>query len=420
MSLLKLAEKKRTGSGKKDANQLLEIIDSISRIRDLDSLLERILSEARNFVRADAGTIYLKSGKQLYFNYVQNDTLSQNLGAADNYINSSVSMQINLRSIAGYVASSGEPLLIDDVYDIRSDVTYRFNPSFDTKTNYRTESILAVPLLTADEVILGVLQLINAQNYNKKVIPFSMQDSLYISQFARNAAYAIEKAKLSRELVFRMVEMAELRDPYETTGHAKRVSAVSIEVYRQWAENHGVAEAEIKQMKDYLWTAAILHDVGKIAISDVILKKRGQLTYQERRDMCYHTIYGARLFKVSGSPWDEMAAEVALGHHERWDGKGYPGHIDDIFAQKVYLGPGKKGKEIPLSARIVAVADVYDSLISVRAYKAAWKEENALKHIHMESGKHFDPEIVDIFVSIHDVIKAIRQKFPVTDHLSQS
>ena len=132
--------------------------------------------------------------------------------------------------------------------------------------------------------------------------------------------------------------------------------------------------------------------------------------------MRYHAIYGARLFKISGSPWDEMAAEVALNHHERWDGKGYPGPIDDIFADKVYLAPGKKGKAIPLSARIVAVADVYDSLISVRAYKPAWKEENALKHIHLESGKHFDPEIVDIFVGIHDVIKAIRQKFPVANH----
>ena len=415
MSLLMQAVKRRLVGPKKDTNQLLEIIDSISRIRDLDSLLERVLTEARHFVRADAGTIYLRSGDALYFNYVQNETLSQNQ-AADNYINSSLSIKIDMLSIAGYVASTGDALLIDDAHDIKSDVTFEFNPSFDNKTSYRTKSILAVPLVTADEVILGVLQLINAQNLEDEVIPFSMQDRLYIGQFARNAAYAIEKAKLSRELVFRMVEMAELRDPYETTGHAKRVAAVSIEIYQQWAEKHDVPPAEIKQTKDYLWTAAILHDVGKIAISDLILKKNGQLTYQERMDMRYHAIYGARLFKISGSPWDEMAAEVALNHHERWDGKGYPGPIDDIFADKVYLAPGKKGKAIPLSARIVAVADVYDSLISVRAYKPAWKEENALKHIHLESGKHFDPEIVDIFVGIHDVIKAIRQKFPVANH----
>jgi response regulator RpfG family c-di-GMP phosphodiesterase len=209
-----------------------------------------------------------------------------------------------------------------------------------------------------------------------------------------------------------MVELAELRDPYETTQHAKRVAAYSIELYQTWAEKHGVPSKQIKKDKDYLWSAAILHDVGKIAISDVILKKEGGLTYEERIMMRYHTIYGARLFRVAISPWDKMAAAVALNHHEHWDGTGYPGKIDDIFADKVYFGPGKKGEEIPLSARIVAIADVYDSLLSERTYKKSWKEENALKHIHMEASKHFDPELVDLFIGIHDVIIAIRKKYP--------
>ena len=419
MSLLKLAERKVAEPAKKNANDLLEIIDSIARIRDLDSLLERVLSEARRFVSADAGTIYLKSGDNLYFNYVQNDTFTNSEGAAAKYINSSVGMKADKKSLAGYVATTGEGLLIDDVYDIKSNVSFAFNASFDKKTAYRTKSILVVPMMTAEDISLGVLQLINAQDRFKKVISFSMQDRLYISQFARNAAYAIEKAKLSRELVFRMVEMAELRDPYETTQHTKRVAAYSIEIYQRYAEKHAVAADELKQTKDHLWTAAILHDVGKIAISDAILKKNGKLTYQERVDVRYHTIYGARLFRFTSSPWDLMASEVVLNHHERWDGNGYPGLIEDIFAEKVYLGVGKKGANIPLSARIVAVADVYDSLISKRAYKPAWEDENALKHIHMESGKHFDPEIVDILISIHDVIVAIRNKFPGGTSLSE-
>jgi HD-GYP domain-containing protein (c-di-GMP phosphodiesterase class II) len=412
MSLLTQAEKKKNDpAAKKDANELLQIIENISQIKDLDSLLETILTEARHFLNADAGTIYLVSGNRLYFNYVQNDTLFKEEKARDKYINSSMSIIIDKKSLAGYVASTGESLLIDNVYDIKSNVSYRHNASVDTKTQYKTGSILVVPLMTTEDVILGVIQLINKLNGEHRTIPFSMQDRIYISQFAQNAAHAIEKAKLSRELVFRMVELAELRDPFETTLHAKRVGAYSIELFRAWAERHGVSAKEIKYTKEYLWTSAILHDVGKIAISDTILKKQGELTYEERMRMRYHTVYGARLFRFTHSPWDRMASEVCLNHHEHWDGTGYPGKIDDIFAEKVYFGPGKKGEEIPLPARIVAISDVYDSLISNRAYKSSWKEENALKHIHLESGKHFDPELVDLFISIHDVIMAIRNRF---------
>ncbi len=411
MSLLTQAEKRLNPPSQRDINELLRIVENISHIKDLDSLLETILTEARHFLNADAGTIYLVSGNRLYFNYVQNDTLFKQPDAKDKYINSNMSIEINKTSLAGYVAATGESLLIDDVYDIKSNVTYRHNASVDTKTQYKTGSILVVPLMTTDELILGVIQLINKLDEKRQILPFSMQDRIYISQFAQNAAHAVEKAKLSRELVFRMVELAELRDPYETTQHAKRVGAYSIELYRAWAQRHGVSEREVRAIKETLWSAAILHDVGKIAVSDTILKKKGGLTYEERMVMRYHTVYGARLFKYTTSSWDKMASEVCLNHHEHWDGTGYPGKIDDIFAEKVYFGPGKKGEQIPLSARIVAISDVYDSLISNRAYKDSWKEENALKHIHLESGKHFDPELVDLFINIHDVIMAIRNRF---------
>ncbi len=411
MSLLTQAEKKLQPTAEKDVNELLRIVENISHIKDLDSLLETILTEARHFLNADAGTLYLVSENRLYFNYVQNDTLFKEETAKDKYINSSMSIEINKTSLAGYVASTGEPLLIDNVYDIKSSVTYRHNASVDTKTQYKTGSILVVPLITADDVILGVLQLINKLDGEGTTIPFSMQDRIYISQFAQNAAHAIEKAKLSRELAFRMVELAELRDPFETTLHARRVGAYAIELYQAWAQRHGVSSKEIKGIREILWSAAILHDVGKIAISDAILKKKGGLTYEERMVMRYHTVYGARLFKFTHSPWDKMASEVCLNHHEHWDGTGYPGKIDDIFVEKVYFGPGKKGEQIPLSARVVAISDVYDSLISNRAYKSSWKEENALKYIHLESGKHFDPELVDLFINIHDVIVAIRNRF---------
>jgi HD-GYP domain-containing protein (c-di-GMP phosphodiesterase class II) len=412
MSLLKqVLAKRESRPSSKDVNQLLIIIENISHIRDLDTLLKSVLYEARRFVGADAGTIYLKSGKHLLFSYVQNDTLFKGETARDKYAYSRGRMEISKKSLAGYVALTGDSLLIDDVYDIKSDVSYAFNPVYDLKTSYRTRSILVVPLMTRDEVVLGVLQLINAKN-EEDVVPFSMQDKLYITQFAQNAATAIEKAQLSQQMVLRMVDMTELRDPYETIQHARRVGAYSIELFRIWADRHSVSEQEISQTQEVLRTAAILHDVGKIAVSDTVLKKQGELTYEERMQIRYHTIHGARLFKYISSSWDKMAREVALNHHEHWDGRGYPGKIENINAPRVYFGPGKRGSEIPLPARIVALADVYDALISERAYKPAWKREHALNHIRHESGRHFDPEVVDIFLSIQDVIQAIRSRYP--------
>jgi len=396
---------------RRDPTTLLQIIEEIYHIKDLDSLLEKVLLEARSFVNAEAGTIYLAAGRYLYFSYVQNDALFGGEKARDKYLYSNNRLEINKNSVAGYVALTGESLLIDDVYDISSDVSYSFNPDFDRKTSYRTRSILVVPLVTTERVILGVLQLINARGAGGEIVPFSMQDRLYITEFARNAANAIEKAKLSREMVLRMVELAELRDPFETSQHAKRVGAYSVELYEAWALRHGVDDRKIKQNKEVLRNAAILHDVGKVALSDVILRKPGGLKADEIEQMRGHTIYGARLFRYTHSPWDRMAAEVALNHHERWDGMGYPGKIDDLFSEKLHFGPGKKGREIPLSARVVALSDVYDALISKRSYKEGWKEEQALRYIRQQAERHFDPELVQIFLRIYDVIRAIRRRY---------
>ena len=396
---------------RRDPNQLLQIVEEIYHIKDLDTLLEKVLFEARKFVSAEAGTLYLAAGRYLYFSYVQNEALFREDRPRDKYIYSNKKLPIDKNSLAGYVASTGDSLLIDDVYDISSNVSYQFNPDFDRKTSYKTQSILVVPLTTTDHLILGVLQLINAKNEDLQVIPFSMQDRLYITEFARNAANAIERAKLSREMVLRMVELAELRDPYETSQHAKRVGAYSVELYEAWALRHRVADRRIKHTKEVLRNAAILHDVGKIALSDVILKKPGGLGRDEITQMKAHTIHGARLFKYTHSPWDRMASEVALNHHERWDGRGYPGRIDNIFAKEIQFGPGKREREIPLAARIVALADVYDALISKRSYKNGWKEEQAIRYIRAQSGRQFDPELVELFLRIYDVIRAIRRRY---------
>ena len=389
---------------------ILTITEALNQITDIDSLLDRVLLEARRFSRADAGSIYLLETQKLRINFVQNDTLTQK-ESGNKFLYQNHTLDINDQSMAGYVALTKKPLIIADAYSLNENVSYKFNRSFDELASYHTRSVLTVPLITSYGKLIGVMQIINAMDDKNTVIPFSNEDELVVAYFANHAAGCIEKAKMTREIILRMIKIAELRDPEETGGHVNRVGAYAIEIYSAWALNNRVSENELKKIRDILRIAAMLHDVGKVAISDLVLKKNGPLSNDEFMQMKGHVIMGARLFKDSTSDWDDMAAEIALNHHEKWDGTGYPGKITDIFAKDWNSGPGKKGLEIPLAARIVALADVYDALTSERIYKDCWPEEKILRHIQKQKGKHFDPELVDIFFSIYDVIRAIKNKY---------
>lgn len=389
---------------------ILTITEALNQIKDIDSLLDRVLLEARRFSRADAGSIYLLENQKLRINFVQNDTLTQK-ESGKKFLYQNHTLNINDQSMAGYVALTKKPLIIADAYRLDENVPYKFNRSFDELANYRTCSVLTVPLITSYGKLIGIMQIINAMDDKNTVIPFSNEDELVVSYFANHAAGCIEKAKMTREIILRMIKIAELRDPEETGAHVNRVGAYAIEIYSAWALNNRVPENEIKKIRDILRIAAMLHDVGKVAISDLVLKKNGPLSNDEFKQMKGHVIMGARLFKDSTSDWDDMAAEIALNHHEKWDGTGYPGEIADIFAKGWHPGPGKKGLEIPLVARIVALADVYDALTSERVYKDCWPEEKVLQYIQKQKGKHFDPKLVDVFFSIYDVIRAIKSKY---------
>ncbi|MCP4221623.1 MAG: HD domain-containing protein [bacterium] len=398
-----------------DKNNLLDILqksDLISHIKDVDSLLDRVLKEARAITNADAGSIYLSRGDKLTFEYVQNDTLMKGDSTANKYLYSKREIEINNDSISGYVALNRKPLLIDDVYQLGADVPYTFNRTFDENSSYHTQSVLTVPLITSRDSLTGVLQIINAKNEDNEVVPFSKEDELLVSLFANQAAVAIERARMTREIILRMIRIAELRDPKETGAHVNRVGAYSIEIYQRWASKRNIPEKSIKRMKDILRIAAMLHDVGKVAISDSILKKKARLDTDEFNEMKWHTVFGARLFENSNSDWDDMAIEIALNHHEKWDGSGYPGQIENIFKDDITPGtPGKKGEDIPITARIVALADVYDALMSKRTYKDSWSEEDTLEYVKAQTYTHFDPEVVEAFFEIYDVIRAIRAKY---------
>jgi len=393
---------------------ILKITEDINHIRDIDCLLDRILTESRYFTNAEAGSIYLVKANKLSFEYIQNEILMKNDYSSNRHIYAKREMEINNKSLAGFVALTKKTLAIDDAYKINKNTPYFFNRSYDRQSSFVTRSILTVPLITSRNKIIGILQVINAKDKNGAVVPFSENHKLLVNHFAYQAAIAIEKAKMTREMILRMINMAELRDPKETGSHVNRVGAYSIEIYQRWALNQGIPIKKIKKVKDLLRIAAMLHDIGKIGVSDVILKKREELTQIEYKQIKMHTIFGARLFKDTSSDWDDMAIEVALNHHERWDGKGYPGFVKNINDEKISFVDGKRGNEIPITARIVALSDVYDALVSKRSYKKSWQEKDILAFIKKEKGGYFDPVVVEAFLSIYDIIKAIREKYPYT------
>jgi putative nucleotidyltransferase with HDIG domain len=397
---------------------LTHLVIELNQVQDLDILMEHILRQARRFVNADAGSIYIVEDRTLQFTYTQNDTLQKRLAIGDKLIYSTFTLPINEQSIAGYTAETGQPLNIPDVYSIEPTEPYRFSKEFDKASKYKTQSVLAIPLKSARGKLLGILQIINAQDVDQQIIPFSDKDEKMMMHFASIAAVALERAQMTRSMILRMIRMAELRDPKETGPHVNRVASFAVELYEQWALKRSLPRREIDANRDILRMAAMLHDVGKVAISDLILKKPGRFSNDEFEIMKQHTILGAQLFRGRQSDFDDAASQVALNHHERWDGKGYPGFVDILTGDPLadYIAPdgsprGKKGEEIPLFGRIVALADVYDALSSTRIYKEAWDESDAMATIEKEAGYHFDPELVEIFVSNLDLIRSIQMRY---------
>lgn len=424
-----------------DAIKLQKVFETeklLNEIRDTDVLLERILTEARMIANADAGSIYVIEDKQpsavpaaayaeeesafknklLRIKYAQNDSQQKKArpGTKSPYVYFTV--PITKTSISGYCACTGTTLNIADAYHIEGNTPYTFNSSTDISTGYKTVSMLTVPLITSSGQTLGVIQIINAKDQDGKVVPFSEESVEFIKQFASSVTQALEHTYLTSNMIKRMQRMAEFRDPKETGTHVERVSDFSLEIYDQWALNHNIPKEERMKYRDILKIAAKCHDLGKVGISDVILKKPGpgRFTQEERSIMMGHTCVGAQLFTEPESDIDVMARDVALHHHEWWDGcdKGYPGKIDytryEIGKPVGEIKP-LKGEEIPLSARIVAIADVFDALSHARVYKEAWSLDDAFMEIQNLSGKQFDPSLVLAFLEVKDRIISINAAY---------
>jgi len=209
---------------------------------------------------------------------------------------------------------------------------------------------------------------------------------------------ALFKTQLATILAFS--KLAEVRHD-ETGQHIERTRTYC-RILTEQLRGQCLMDTEIdNSFVDNIYFASALHDIGKVAISDAILLKPGKLTAEEFEIMKTHTVVGAKTLQTMLEHYPEntfiiMAIEISLSHHEKWDGSGYPENL--------------KGKSIPLSARIMALADVYDALTSERCYKTAFSHEKSRDIILEGRGKHFDPAVIDAFLVLEDQFRDIRQE----------
>jgi len=368
-------------------SNLINTLIDLEMERNIDVLLRKLLARVRQLVGAEAGTLYLVENDCLTIKVCQNDIVD--LGSIFGQ-NIDVKMPLNNESIAGYSALSGNPVLVADVKSIEPDKPYSFYPGMDQRSGFETRSVIAVPLKHPEEGIIGVLSLLNPLDG-----AFSQWNIETLKHFAVLASVSLANLKMHDALedayhdtILRLGLAAEFKD-HDTYAHIQRIRHSAKIIARELGCE--------KEFQETIFHAAAMHDIGKIGVPDSILKKSGELDDEEWHQMKLHTENGAKILADSDSTILKMSADIALCHHEKWNGEGYPN--------------GLKGADIPLAARIVAVADVFDALIHSRCYKSAWEVEDALQLIQNERDKYFDPQVVDAFLTAKEKILKVNKKF---------
>lgn len=351
---------------------LVKISRSITALTDIDELLRVIAEETKNAIQADRCTVFLwdKDTDELWSKVALGMDASQEIRfPAD-------------KGLAGYVVKTGESLNIVDAYNDE-----RFNPEVDTKTGYRTKTILCMPIMNNNREIIGAFQVLN-----KIDGVFTKNDEDLLVAIGGSASIALENAQLfdqqlqlyrEQKLLFEsfintLATSIDARDKI-TAGHSTRV--------RQYSSLLADVIGMDSKDKSLLEKAAILHDIGKIGIRDSVLQKDGKLTDEEYKHIQEHVrITHNILNKIYMSPDFRIITEMACSHHEKWDGTGYYRHL--------------KGEEITLGGRILAVADVFDAITSKRHYRDKMPIANVLDILMKGAGSHFEKSLVDMFLSI--------------------
>ncbi len=273
-----------------------------------------------------------------------------------------------LSNILARVASTGVPAIIEDVQKSSLNLKNPIIRLFDPK------AFVVVPLIAKNKII-GVLA---ADKRDDKMV-VSQEDRDYLVSFANNIAIAIENSRLYQDLkknffnsIQALAYALEAKDPY-TRGHSEVVAQYSIKIAREL----DLGEERIEQLRQM----CLLHDIGKIGVVPHILEKHGVPSSDEWEMVRKHTLIGDNIVKPLNLPWEIRS--IIRSHHERIDGRGYP--------------DGLVGSQIPLEARIIAVADAYDAMVSSRPYRKAMTSKRALMELEKNAGTQFDPEVVKIF-----------------------
>ena len=351
---------------------LMSVGQVINSSLGLRRVLEEVMDSLISLMRAERGFLMLRE---------TDGELSVRIARGIAHINLDEDAFKVSRTVVRKVVETNAPVLTTNA---------QADPRFDAQMSvaaYQLRSILCVPLKLKNELI-GVLYVDNRAHAGI----FKENDLELISAFADQAAVAIDSARLFEELQesHRELERAyqatlegwvralDLRDK-ETEGHTQRVTILTYRLARAM----GVSDADLV----HITRGALLHDIGKMAIPDGILLKPGQLTDEERRLIQKHPVYAYEML----SPIDFLvpALDIPYCHHERWDGTGYP--------------RGLKGEEIPFAARIFPVIDVWDALTSDRPYRKAMPQDEVRRLVRADSGKHFDPKVVEAFMELKDL-----------------
>ncbi|MGZ3525547.1 MAG: HD domain-containing phosphohydrolase [Thermodesulfobacteriota bacterium] len=343
-------------------SQLGQILNSTL---DHKEIRRRAMQAATQLMKAEAGSLLLvdEGKRQLHFEVALSDReedikmIPLNFG----------------EGIAGCVAQSGNPLIVNSP---KKD--HRFFKGVDERTDFKTRNIICVPVKVKEKII-GVLEAINKQErggFNKEDL------SLFIS-LADQVAIALDNSRLYQELeemffqtTDSLADAIEKRDPY-TGGHTRRVTQYSLAISKY---------LQLKPLeKKWLKITSVLHDVGKVGIEDQILKKPEQLTPEEFEMIKRHCNIGVEIIEHVRQLRESIPG--VKYHHEQLDGKGYPS--------------GLKGDEIPVLAKIVAVADTFDAMTTNRPYRKAMEKEAAIKELERCSGRQFDEKVVEAFIQAY-------------------
>ncbi|MFN3478104.1 MAG: HD domain-containing phosphohydrolase, partial [bacterium] len=363
---------------KKNIEEIKIIYDvsvSLGFSTSVDELISLIVKKAKNVFKADVATLMLLDGNELYVRY--------SVGLPEIYKNSKQKIG---QGIAGKVALTGKPLIVNDIDIIKDKI--------ESEKDYK--SSIVVPLKLKNEVIIGTLSVSKISFY-----PFSEEDLKTLYNLASVAAISLEKARLYQNInlysekleksyintIRSLAKAFEARDKYNK-GHMERVLKYGLAI---------ASEIDPQLLNDEVLKLSLLfHDIGKIEIPDFILNKPAKLTSEEYEIIKRHPDAGEEILR--NVKFLSEVAKIVKQHQERWDGKGYP--------------LGLKGEEIHFYARIVALADAFDAMTSDRVYRKAMSLEEAVEEIKRNRGTQFDPLVVDAFLrAVDNGLIKIEEKF---------